>query len=254
MAGKKIGELTPLGRNLISTDELELSLVGSTGSRKITGAQLTNGLQPTLFSGTNIKTINSTSILGSGNLVVSGGGGLQTIVKPLSGSYAYQAINSTDPFNNYSMYTANYISLAPYSPSVSFSINQMSTYVLTSVASEEVKLLIYSDVNGIPTTNLLTSTAISCATTGFKTFTTSFTFAAGTKYWIGLVNKTGGGAILNSLYKDCYQPIAFDGQGQAFIALSSSAYTYATPPTTITSANVTLEYNPFFPTIGLRSV
>lgn len=40
MAGKKIGELTPLGRNLISTDELELSLTGSAGSRKITGAQI----------------------------------------------------------------------------------------------------------------------------------------------------------------------------------------------------------------------
>lgn len=71
MAGKKIGELTPLGRNLISTDELELSLVGSTGSRKITGAQLTNGLQPTLFSGTNIKTINGNDVLGSGDLTIT---------------------------------------------------------------------------------------------------------------------------------------------------------------------------------------
>lgn len=40
MAGKKIGQLTPLGRNLIATDELELSLAGSAGSRKITGAQI----------------------------------------------------------------------------------------------------------------------------------------------------------------------------------------------------------------------
>ena len=33
------------------------------------------GKQATLVSGTNIKTINGDSILGSGNLVVSGGGG-----------------------------------------------------------------------------------------------------------------------------------------------------------------------------------
>jgi hypothetical protein len=33
-----------------------------------------SGKQATLVSGTNIKTINSTSILGSGNIVVSGGG------------------------------------------------------------------------------------------------------------------------------------------------------------------------------------
>jgi len=70
MAGKKIGELTPLGRNLIASDELELSLAGSAGSRKITGAQLTAGLQATLVSGTNIKTINGSSVLGSGNLDV----------------------------------------------------------------------------------------------------------------------------------------------------------------------------------------
>lgn len=34
----------------------------------------TAGIQPTLVSGTNIKTINGTSVLGSGNIVVGGGG------------------------------------------------------------------------------------------------------------------------------------------------------------------------------------
>jgi len=72
MAGKKINDLTPLGRNLIASDELELSLTGATGSRKVTGAQLTAGLQPTLVSGTNIKTVNGTTILGSGNIVAGG--------------------------------------------------------------------------------------------------------------------------------------------------------------------------------------
>ena len=120
MAGKKIGELTPLGRNLIATDELELSLAGSAGSRKITGAQIIgaaggvssvtgtspivssggttpvisietantsttgaltstdwntfNGKQNALVSGTNIKTINGASVLGSGDLPIVGNG------------------------------------------------------------------------------------------------------------------------------------------------------------------------------------
>ncbi len=39
-----------------------------------------SGLQPTLVSGTNIKTINGNSILGSGNLDVSGGGSGVNIV------------------------------------------------------------------------------------------------------------------------------------------------------------------------------
>ena len=33
------------------------------------------GKQDNLVSGTNIKTINSQSLLGSGNIVISGGGG-----------------------------------------------------------------------------------------------------------------------------------------------------------------------------------
>lgn len=36
------------------------------------------GVQPTLVSGTTIKTINGSSLLGSGNLEVSGGGGTST--------------------------------------------------------------------------------------------------------------------------------------------------------------------------------
>lgn len=35
--------------------------------------------QDNLVSGTNIKTINSQSLLGSGNIVISGGGGTQNV-------------------------------------------------------------------------------------------------------------------------------------------------------------------------------
>ena len=37
--------------------------------------KLKNYFQPKLVSGTNIKTINNTSLLGSGNITISGGGG-----------------------------------------------------------------------------------------------------------------------------------------------------------------------------------
>lgn len=45
------------------------------------------GKQDKLVSGTNIKTINGTSLLGSGNIVISGGGGSS------SGSGAYAEVN-----------------------------------------------------------------------------------------------------------------------------------------------------------------
>jgi len=47
----------------------------STLSGSNTGDQNLSGLQATLVSGTNIKTINGGSILGSGNIVVASGGG-----------------------------------------------------------------------------------------------------------------------------------------------------------------------------------
>ena len=37
------------------------------------------GKQDNLVSGTNIKTINSQSLLGSGNIVISGAGGVQNV-------------------------------------------------------------------------------------------------------------------------------------------------------------------------------
>jgi len=74
----KISELTPKGSNLQNSDLLEVSVTTADGyvSKSITGAEIItasqSGLQPTLVSGTNIKTINSTSILGSGNINVQG--------------------------------------------------------------------------------------------------------------------------------------------------------------------------------------
>lgn len=45
------------------------------GSSAVTVSYNTLGAQPTLVSGTNIKTINGSSLLGSGDLTISGGGG-----------------------------------------------------------------------------------------------------------------------------------------------------------------------------------
>lgn len=53
----------------------------------ITSHQDISGKQDKLVSGTNIKTINGTSILGSGDIVISGGGGSS------SGSGAYSEVN-----------------------------------------------------------------------------------------------------------------------------------------------------------------
>lgn len=52
----------------------------------------TAGIQPTLVSGTSIKTINGNSLLGSGDLVISGGGGSGIFgITNASGVYTYYA-------------------------------------------------------------------------------------------------------------------------------------------------------------------
>ena len=76
MANKKISQLTAKGTALAATDLVEISESDGAGgyvTKSVTGANVVSGLQPTLVSATNIKTINSTTILGSGDLVIAGG-------------------------------------------------------------------------------------------------------------------------------------------------------------------------------------
>jgi hypothetical protein len=82
MPNYKISGLTAYPNSTFAaTDKFEVSYLtgGIHYSRYLTGTQLFNTLQATLVSGTNIKTVNGNSLLGSGDLVISGGGGGLTI-------------------------------------------------------------------------------------------------------------------------------------------------------------------------------
>ena len=76
MADKKISQLTAKGTPIAATDLVEISESNGAGgyvTKSVTGANILASKQDTLVSGTNIKTINGSSVLGSGNLVVTGG-------------------------------------------------------------------------------------------------------------------------------------------------------------------------------------
>ena len=76
MANKKISQLTAKGTALAATDLVEISESDGAGgyiTKSVTGANVVSGLQATLVSATNIKTVNGTTILGSGDLVIAGG-------------------------------------------------------------------------------------------------------------------------------------------------------------------------------------
>ena len=75
MANKKISQLTPKGSALAGTDLLEVSVFNGVtyDTKSLTGANVVSGLQPTLVSATNNKTINSTSLLGNRDIAISTG-------------------------------------------------------------------------------------------------------------------------------------------------------------------------------------
>jgi hypothetical protein len=89
MPDSKITEL-PAIASLVDADVLPIVDLSDDTTKKVTISQIkatapvqsVNGgtgavsVQPTLVSGTNIKTINDESILGSGNITISGGGGI----------------------------------------------------------------------------------------------------------------------------------------------------------------------------------
>ena len=73
MADLKISQLTAKGTAIAATDLVEISESDGAGgyvTKSVTGANILASKQDTLISGTNIKTVNSTTLLGSGNLAV----------------------------------------------------------------------------------------------------------------------------------------------------------------------------------------
>lgn len=73
MADLKISQLTAKGTAIAATDLVEISESDGAGgyvTKSVTGANIIGSKQDTLISGTNIKTVNSTTLLGSGNLAV----------------------------------------------------------------------------------------------------------------------------------------------------------------------------------------
>jgi hypothetical protein len=244
----------------------------SDANKPVSTAQATAiGLkQDTLISGTNIKTINGSSVLGSGNLTISGGvtsvtgtapiassggatpaisiatantsttgalsssdwntfngkqnaltltttgtSGAATLVGatlnvPQYGGGGLQGIHVLLPIisgtiipivvNGSGTITVNTINnrmfAIPFIPARTFTTSNLYINVITLGVGISGRILIYSELNGIPNTKLYESASLDCSTTGIKTATTSFTFTAGTNYFIvthfnGIAGVTG---------------------------------------------------------------
>lgn len=121
MADKKISQLTAKGADIAATDLLEIAEsngIGGYVAKSVTGANILASKQDTLVSGTNIKTINGSSVLGSGNLVVTPGVASLTATSPVVATGTSTpdislASGYGDTQNPYASKTANHILAAP---------------------------------------------------------------------------------------------------------------------------------------------
>jgi hypothetical protein len=235
MANKKISQLTAKGSALAATDLVEISEDAGGGNyvtKSVTGANVVSGLQPTLVSATNIKTINSNTILGSGDLVIAGGG-VHALTEPILGrTYSVRIDGSTSAIA--AATAANNIYLSPFIPANTLTVSNLQINVTIAAVGVLARILVYSDLNGVPSSKLLESTSLDCSTIGNKTYTASFIFTAGTTYWLGLYSSAA--VTLSALSNNNLMPISSSAFNSSICVLTAAA-TFLTAPSTLGTAS-----------------
>jgi len=141
-----------------------------------------NAKQDTLVSATNIKTINGSSVLGSGDLSVGTFVGVHALVPLQSGDSVSAVVNGNAGAGVAT--TINRLTTFPFIPNQSFTTASFSINVIALLAGANARILIYSNLNGKPDQKLYESANLDCSTTGIKTATTAFNFVAGVTYWL----------------------------------------------------------------------
>ncbi len=199
-----------------------------------------NAKQDALVSGTNIKTINGNSVLGSGNLVVSGGSGnvvaTHVLAKPRSGFYYGTGIVANLNVTNT---TNGTLILSAFTPAYNLTVSELVMQVTTLLVGGLIKTVIYSDLDGVPNTKLFESATATTDTIGLKTITGfSFTFNAGTTYWVSIIaNGTIGVRALNPGATNIAPLIANSSSTQFYQSWFIST-PFASPATTLTTPTV----------------
>jgi hypothetical protein len=167
-------------------------------------------VQPTLVSGTNIKTINGNSVLGSGDLTISGGGGSNSGVHALitlgSGSQTSSSMQGVSSGTG-SNFISNRLLAYPFIPSKSFTSSNLQINVSSLGSGASCRIAVYTDLNGVPDTSIFISSDLDCSTNGLKTANASISFVAGTTYWLAFHGGTA--ASINHLLVSQMIPLRY---------------------------------------------
>jgi hypothetical protein len=247
MANKKISELTAKGTAIAATDLVEISESNGAGgyvTKSVTGANILSSKQDTLVSGTNIKTINGSSVLGSGNLVVTGGGGTAGGPHLITqvGLSKICGLKTNGTATTTCTTATNRMTLMPFVPNTDFMSNigaNKYLYFVTNVITASAvncKFVVFSDSGGLPLTKLYDGISLSCATTGIKEEQSGFAgFTKGTTYWIGTMT-SGAGPTLTQYSANSMIPISETVGGATNWFLSTTSYAYGSIPATVNPA------------------
>ena len=156
------------GMPIIYFDRLKRSVgvecfPANTESLEVKGVDLVQDKQDTLVSGTNIKTINNTSLLGSGNITI-GGGGTATDVQIngtsiTSSNTANIRTNSAYNASSNKIATMSDVPTVPTNISsftndagyITKSVNDLTNYTLSSALSTVATSGSYNDLSNTPT-------------------------------------------------------------------------------------------------------
>lgn len=201
-----------------------------------------------MSTGINVAQVISISTIGSsgpatliGNTLnipqYGGGGGTTLIVPPVSGLWymTTSCMNFADGHNLW----LNELTFHPFKPMNTLVTNQFNIEVTGLAASQSARVVIYSDLNGKPSSKLYESANIDISTTGFKTVNLNFTFNAGTLYWVGIQangNNARVRATLNTNSMLAYSVASTSAN--AYATLIYTSLTFGSLPATIPPATL----------------
>jgi hypothetical protein len=115
--------------------------------------------------------------------------------------------------------------------------------VTTAVASSSIKLLIYSDSNGLPNSLVLNAGTVDSSTTGTKELTISQSLTGGQVYWLVLVSNSNPQVrAINTANAMLIAPTTFNPAANYGSYYADSTGSYTTPPSTFPTITGTLNY------------
>jgi len=191
-----------------------------------------NAKQDTLVSATNIKTINGSSVLGSGDLSVGTFVGVHALVPLQSGDSVSAVVNGNAGAGVAT--TINRLQTFPFIPNQSFTSASFNINVITFLAGVNTRILIYSNLNGKPDQKLYESANLDCSTNGIKTALVSFNFVAGVTYWLATHTSASGANITGHTASTLmniknFNNITNCSSYQISVAFGSAPTTFGTP-------------------------